>query len=64
MNIFTAIDEYINTCPYMSKIDDVVNVEEGGYLIHEVSVDPIVKKYINGDVEKRYAIGIYHYSCI
>lgn len=54
MNIFAVINEYLNTCPYITKINDVINVEGGGHLIHEVAIDPLVKKYINGDVEKRY----------
>lgn len=60
--IIDSIRNYIRTCPCLDTFSNVVMVNVNylepntdTYSIEEVPIEPIVKKYINGDSIKQYA---------
>ena len=60
--IIDALRNYIRTCPYLDTFNNAIKVNinylEGSpdtYSIEEVPINPIVKKYVNGDSIRQYA---------
>lgn len=60
--IIKALRDYIRTCPHLDTFNNAIKVNvnylEGSpdtYSIEEVPIDPIVKKYVNGDSIRQYA---------
>lgn len=59
MNIVESIKDYIGTCPYLTKINDGINVNYLGentvsYMIEELPKEQILKKYIDGSSLRQY----------
>lgn len=60
--IIKALRDYIRTCPYLDTFNNAIKVNVNylepnvdTYSIEEVPIEPIVKKYINGDSIRQYA---------
>ena len=60
--IIDSLRTYIKSCPHLEAFNNAIRVNvnylEGDtttYSIEEVPIDPIVKKYINGDTIRQYA---------
>ncbi|WLF70479.1 chloramphenicol resistance protein [Clostridium septicum] len=60
--IIDSLRNYIKKCPYLDAFNNAVKVNVNylepytdTYSIEEVPIDPIVKKYINGDSIRQYA---------
>lgn len=60
--IIKALRDYIRTCPYLDTFNNAIRVnvnylepEADTYSIEEVPIEPIVKKYVNGDSIRQYA---------
>ncbi|WP_346936355.1 chloramphenicol resistance protein [Clostridium sp.] len=59
MNIVESIKEYIGTCPYLTNINDGINVNYLGentvsYMIEELPREQTLKKYIDGSSLRQY----------
>lgn len=60
--IIDSLRNYIRKCPYLDTFNNAIKVNvnylEGSpdtYSIEEVPINPIVKKYVNGDSIRQYA---------
>lgn len=60
--IIKALRDYIRVCPHLDTFNNAIKVNvnylEGSpdtYSIEEVPIEPIVKKYVNGDSIRQYA---------
>lgn len=60
--IIKALRDYIRTCPHLDTFNNAIKVnvnflepETDTYSIEEVPINPIVKKYVNGDSIRQYA---------
>lgn len=60
--IIKALRDYIRTCPHLDTFNNAIRVnvnylepEADTYSIEEVPIEPIVKKYVNGDGIRQYA---------
>lgn len=60
--IIKALRDYIRTCPHLDTFNNAIRVnvnylepEADTYSIEEVPIEPIVKKYVNGDSIRQYA---------
>lgn len=60
--IIKSLRDYIRTCPYLDTFNNAIKVnvnylesDVDTYSIEEVPIEPIVKKYINGDSIRQYA---------
>lgn len=60
--IIKALREYIRTCPHLDSFNNAVKVnvnylepQADTYSIEEVPIEPIVKRYVNGDSIRQYA---------
>lgn len=60
--IIESIRNYIRTCPHLDTYNNAIKVNVNylepnadTYSIEEIPIDPIVKKYINGDTVRQYA---------
>jgi hypothetical protein len=59
--IITSLRDYIEKCPYLDTFNNAIRVnvnflepDADTYSIEEIPVDPIVKKYVNGDTIRQY----------
>lgn len=60
--IIKALRNYIRTCPHLDTFDNAIKVnvnflepDVDTYSIEEVPIEPILKKYVNGDSIRQYA---------
>jgi hypothetical protein len=60
--IIDNLRNYIRTCPHLDTFNKAVKVNVNylepnpdTYSIEEIPIDPIVKKYVNGDSIRQYA---------
>lgn len=60
--IINALRNYIRTCPHLDTFNNAIKVnvnylepEADTYSIEEVPIEPILKKYVNGDSVRQYA---------
>lgn len=60
--IIKALRDYIRTCPHLDTFNNAIRVnvnylepDADTYSIEEVPINPIVKKYVNGDSIRQYA---------
>lgn len=60
--IIKALRDYIRGCPHLDTFNNAIKVnvnflesDTDTYSIEEVPVEPIVKKYVNGDSVRQYA---------
>ncbi|MDU1313937.1 MAG: chloramphenicol resistance protein [Clostridium septicum] len=60
--IIKALRDYIRTCPHLDTFNNAIKVNVNylepyadTYSIEEVPIEPIVKKYVNGDSIRQYA---------
>lgn len=60
--IIKALRDYMRTCPYLDTFNNAIKVnvnflesDTDTYSIEEVPINPIVKKYVNGDSIRQYA---------
>lgn len=60
--IIKALRNYIRTCPHLDTFNNAIKVnvnyleaDTDTYSIEEVPINPIVKKYVNGDSIRQYA---------
>lgn len=60
--IIKALRDYIRTCPYLDTFNNAIKVNVNyleptvdTYSIEEVPIEPVVKKYVNGDSVRQYA---------
>lgn len=60
--IIDSIRNYIMKCPYLDTFDNAIRVNVNyldanvdNYSIEEVPIEPILKKYVNGDSVRQYA---------
>lgn len=60
--IIKALRDYIRTCPHLDTFNNAIKVnvnyleaDTDAYSIEEVPINPIVKKYVNGDSVRQYA---------
>lgn len=60
--IIKALRDYIRTCPHLDTFNNAIRVnvnylepEADTYSIEEVPIEPILKKYVNGDSIRQYA---------
>lgn len=60
--IIKALRDYIRNCPYLETFNNAIRVnvnylepDADTYSIEEVPIEPIVKKYVNGDSIRQYA---------
>lgn len=60
--IIKALRDYIRACPHLDTFNNAIKVnvnyleaDTDTYSIEEVPVEPIVKKYVNGDSVRQYA---------
>lgn len=59
MNIVESMKDYIGNCPYLTNINDGINVNYLGentvsYMIEELPKEQILKKYIDGSSLRQY----------
>jgi hypothetical protein len=59
--IIASLRKYIEKCPYLDTFNNAIRVnvnflepDADTYSIEEIPVDPIVKKYVNGDTVRQY----------
>lgn len=60
--IIKALRDYIRNCPHLDTFNNAIRVnvnylepEADTYSIEEVPIEPILKKYVNGDSIRQYA---------
>lgn len=60
--IISSIRNYIRTCPYLDTFNNAIRVNvnylepsANTYSIEEIPIEPILKKYVNGDSIRQYA---------
>lgn len=60
--IIKALRDYIRTCPHLDTFNNAIRVnvnylepDADTYSIEEVPIEPILKKYVNGDSIRQYA---------
>lgn len=60
--IIKSLRDYIRTCPHLDTFNNAIKVNVNylepnidTYSIEEVPIDPILKRYINGDSIRQYA---------
>lgn len=60
--IIDSLRNYIRTCPHLETFNNAIKVnvnylapEIDTYSIEEIPIEPIVKKYVNGDSKRQYA---------
>ena len=60
--IIKALRNYIRTCPYLDTFNNAIKINVNylessadTYSIEEVPINPIIKKYTNGDSVRQYA---------
>lgn len=60
--IIKSLRDYIRTCPHLDTFNNAIRVnvnylepEADTYSIEEVPIEPILKKYVNGDSIRQYA---------
>lgn len=60
--IIKELRDYIRTCPHLDTFNNAIRVnvnylepKADTYSIEEVPIEPIVKKYVNGDSIRQYA---------
>ena len=60
--IIKALRDYIRTCPHLDTFNNAIKVnvnylepDADTYSIEEVPIEPILKKYVNGDSIRQYA---------
>lgn len=60
--IIKALRDYIRTCPHLDTFNNAIKVnvnylepQADTYSIEEVPIEPILKKYVNGDSIRQYA---------
>lgn len=60
--IISSLRNYIRTCPHLDTFNNAIKVNVNylepntdTYSIEEVPINPIVKKYVNGDSIRQYA---------
>lgn len=60
--IIDSLRNYIRTCPYLDTFNNAIRVNVNylephtdTYSIEEVPIEPILKKYVNGDSIRQYA---------
>lgn len=60
--IIESLRNYIRQCPYLDMFNNAIRVNvnylepsANTYSIEEIPIDPILKKYINGDSIRQYA---------
>ena len=60
--IIKSLRDYIRNCPYLDTFNNAIRVNVNylepntdTYSIEEVPIEPIVKKYVNGDSIRQYA---------
>lgn len=60
--IISSLRDYIRACPHLDTFNNAIRVnvnylepDTDTYSIEEVPVEPIVKKYVNGDSIRQYA---------
>ena len=60
--IINALRDYIRTCPHLDTFNNAIKVNVNylepntdTYSIEEVPIEPIVKRYVNGDSIRQYA---------
>lgn len=60
--IIKSLRDYIRTCPHLDAFNNAIKVnvnylesDTDTYSIEEVPIEPIVKRYVNGDSIRQYA---------
>lgn len=58
--ITAALRDFIKQCPYLPDFYNSLNVnyldgDPDSFMIEQVPVEPIVKRYVNGDTARRYS---------
>lgn len=60
--IIESLRNYIRTCPHLDTFNSAIRVnvnylspDTDTYSIEEIPIEPIVKKYVNGDCIRQYA---------
>lgn len=60
--IIKALRDYIRTCPHLDTFNNAIKVnvnylepDADTYSIEEVPIEPVLKKYVNGDSIRQYA---------
>jgi len=60
--IIKSLQEYIKKCPYLDTFNNAIRVNVNflepnadTYSIEEIPIEPILKKYVNGDSIRQYA---------
>ena len=60
--IIKALRDYIRTCPHLDAFNNAIKVnvnylepDVDTYSIEEVPIEPIIKRYVNGDSVRQYA---------
>ncbi len=60
--IIDSLRNYIRKCPYLDTFNNAIKVNVNylepnadTYSIEEISIEPIIKKYVNGDSVRQYA---------
>ncbi|NFS06265.1 chloramphenicol resistance protein [Clostridium botulinum] len=60
--IINSLRDYIRKCPYLDTFNNAIKVNVNylepnadTYSIEEVPIEPVVKKYVNGDSVRQYA---------
>lgn len=60
--IIKALRDYIRTCPHLDTFNNAIKVnvnylepQTDTYSIEEVPIEPILKRYVNGDSIRQYA---------
>lgn len=60
--IIKSLRDYIRTCPHLDTFNNAIRVnvnylepDADTYSIEEVPIEPILKKYVNGDSIRQYA---------
>lgn len=60
--IIESLRNYIRTCPHLDTFNSAIRVNVNylspnadAYSIEEIPIEPIVKKYVNGDCIRQYA---------
>lgn len=60
--IIQALRDYIRQCPYLDMFENAIRVNvnylepsANTYSIEEIPIEPILKKYVNGDSIRQYA---------
>lgn len=60
--IIKSLRDYMRTCPYLDTFNNAIKVnvnylepDTDTYSIEEVPIEPILKRYVNGDSVRQYA---------